>query len=119
MSIHGQDETTRSQPHRRVEKILDKMSISYESEVEFKPFSVDIYLGEFHAGLEIDGPQHSAAKDATRDARLLEQYFLPIMHIPSEGLSVEDIKKSVITFIELIGPTAETRKWQRNHGGLN
>ena len=116
MSIHAQDETTRSAPHRRVERILDGMSIMYESESPFPPYSVDIYLGEFHAGLEIDGPQHSAKKDGIRDANLLEKYFLPVMHMPID-LSVEDVKKSVTNFIELIAESTEVRKWQWRQGG--
>lgn len=115
MSIHAQDETTRSAPHRRVERILSQMSIMYESESPFPPYSVDIYLGEFHAGLEIDGPHHSAKKDGIRDANLLREYFLPVMHIPTD-LPVEDVKKSVITFIELVAESTEERKkaWRQS-----
>jgi len=110
MAIHSQEETTRSAPHRRVERILDQMQISYESEVAFHPFSIDIYLGEFHAGLEIDGPSHSPKKDAARDARLLNEYFLPIMHIPAE-LVRSDIEAPVISFLEAVaGSAAERRK---------
>ena len=112
MSIHAQDETTRSGPHRRVERILGKMQISYESEAGFKPYSVDIYLHEWHIGIEIDGPQHSPKKDAVRDDYLREKYFLPIMRMPSTGLKAEEISWKIEEFINQWAGTAPQRKQQ-------
>ena len=112
MGITSQDETSRTQPHRRVERILDKMQIGYESEYSFYPYSVDIYIGEFHVGIEVDGPQHSAAKDRIRDDILRERYYLPILRLASTGLSVEQIMHRVEDMIITWAPTAEQRKYQ-------
>lgn len=95
----SQDETSRSGPHRRVERILDQMAITYESEREFRPYSVDIYLPEWHLGIEIDGPSHSATRDAKRDDFLMSKCHLPIMRIKAAGMDVNVIKKAVEEFI--------------------
>ena len=117
MSITSQDETARSQPHRRIERILNRMSIMYESEYPFPPYSVDIYLGEWHLGVEVDGPAHSPAKDARRDDVLREKYFLPVMHLKtSEALTVAEIMEQIEEFIKQYAETAEQRKFQWRQG---
>lgn len=111
MSITSVDETSRSGPHRRVERLLDKWSISYESEYSFPPYSVDIYLNEWHIGIEIDGPTHSTKKDRMRDDVLREHYFLPIMRMPT-NLRVDEILRKVEDFITKWAATGEQRKHQ-------
>ena len=112
MGIHTQGETTRTKPHRRVERILDKMQISYESEHGFYPYSVDIYVSEWHIGIEVDGPQHSAAKDRIRDEIIRERYFLPILRLSSVGLSPQQITEKVEDFVVIWAQTAAQRKFQ-------
>lgn len=64
-------ETTRSRPHRCVEALLDGLGISYVSECEdFQPYSIDIFLPEWHLAIEVDGPYHTPKGDKQRDAVL-------------------------------------------------
>lgn len=111
MSIHQQDETSRSGPHRRVESILDKMRIGYESEYHLPPYWVDIYINEWHIGIEVDGPNHSPKKDAIRDEILKERYFLPILRLKSM-LSQEEIMTKIEDFIILHAHSGSERKHQ-------
>jgi very-short-patch-repair endonuclease len=113
MSIHSQDETERSKPHRHIEKILDKMRIAYESEVPFGKFAVDIYLNEWHIAIEVDGPAHSPRRDAIRDDNLREKYFLPVLRLKtSNNLSFNSIMTIIEDFIIEWSKTGEQRKSQ-------
>jgi very-short-patch-repair endonuclease len=85
------------------------MGLSYQSEHEFPPYAVDVYLGEFHAALEIDGPGHSRTKDAKRDSRLWEAYRLAVLHLPTD-LAPDRVKAMVLSFVEDMGPSARERK---------
>ena len=110
MSMTSQDETTRSKPHRRVERILDGMKVSYLSEhTEFAPYSLDLYLGEYHAAVEVDGPTHSRAKNAKRDGHLLAEYGVPVLHLGTNE-TVEVVQDEVRKFIAEHAPTAKERK---------
>ncbi len=53
-------------------------------EVSFPPFSVDVYIPSHHVVVEIDGPQHEKKRDEKRDKKLLEEYGLPVFHIPAK-----------------------------------
>lgn len=109
MSIAHQDEAFRTAPHRRVERILARMQIGFDSEVGFSPYSVDIYISEWHLGVEVDGPGHSPKKDAERDAVLLEKYFLPVLRLKSDLPGTTVITK-IEDFIILHAATGSERK---------
>lgn len=101
----------RSGPHRRVEDILTKMPISFMSEEQFPPYTVDIYLPEWHLGIEIDGPLHSKSKDAVRDEYLEKYYYLPILRIDAKlWIKEADIVKKITRFIEEMSEDAQDRK---------
>lgn len=107
-------EKTRSQPHRRVEQILEQEGIAYESEVVFNPYQVDIYLPEFHMAVEIDGPQHGlySRRDDFRDHYLYEQYGLRIVRIRTS--EVQHARSRIIGFIERWSADVEYRKAKRS-----
>ena len=111
MSITHSDETNRTAPHRRVERILGKMQLGFQSEVGFKPYWVDIYISEWHLAIEVDGPGHSPKKDAARDSVLSEKYFLPVLRLKSDE-TVERIMTAIEDFIALWASTGDTRKRQ-------
>lgn len=103
----------RSKAHRHVEDILYEMNINFESEVDFKPFRVDLYLPEWHFAIEVDGPQHSRKKDEVRDNTLLIAYRLPTVHI-NTGTKKQDVKDTIVAAAERYAEDAEERK----HAGL-
>lgn len=106
-----QDNTRRSHPHRRVEKVLDKMRINYESEwEEFQPYSLDVWIPEFWCAVEIDGPTHSKRKDALRDEALLAGHGVEVLHLDAEDISVEQVEFAVMAFIIRVAPTKAERK---------
>jgi very-short-patch-repair endonuclease len=73
--------TERSADHRWAEVQLDNAVISYDSEHRFGKYVVDIYLPEWHIGIELDGPTHSPAKDILRNEELEGRYGLALWHI--------------------------------------
>lgn len=109
--VTNRDNAQRSGPHRRVEKLLDKIGISYMSEHPFLPYTVDIYLPEFYAAVEIDGPLHSKTKDHVRDQFLDAYYHLPVLRLEANIWdSSKAIQDKIIAFIEEHAYTAADRK---------
>lgn len=99
--IPKQGDAQRSQPHRRIEKLLDEMGIAYFSEFHFPPYIVDIYLVEWHIAMEIDGPYHSKGKDYTRDRYITEFYGVPIMRLNARiWRGANKLKTLILEFIE-------------------
>lgn len=108
-TVYKTGDTERSRPHRKVERYLDELNISYESEIPFPPYRVDIYLSEWHIALEIDGPFHSRAKDKIRDKYLEEFYGLRILRLPV-GMLAWNIKNKIQNFIEDHADDCDERK---------
>lgn len=106
-------ETSRSAAHRWLERQLDAAHISYHSEHPFPPYAVDVYLPEWHVAVEVDGPQHSAPRDAARDAKLLERYGLPVYRLDTTKSGWRlDILAKLSVFIALHAGTTEERMAQ-------
>lgn len=107
-------ETTRSGFHRFVEASLGPNYLwqDYVSEcTDFPPYQLDIYLPEWHACVEVDGPYHFSKKDEERDRVMLEQYQVLTLRIPTKtGLRRAEVTKLLTDFIELAATTAEQRK---------
>lgn len=105
-------DSERSRGHKRIERILDDMGVSYLSEEPFKPYKVDILLPEFWAVIEIDGPYHSRRHDIDRDKLLLEEYGLPTLRIKTNRgwLTTPKLKAAILQFIEEVADSAEVRK---------
>jgi very-short-patch-repair endonuclease len=87
------------------------MQIGYVSEEPFSPYAIDIYLPEWHLGIEVDGPGHSPKKDAYRDGFLCKEYFLPVLRLKADILLPDAIKK-IEDFIVQWATTSEERKHQ-------
>lgn len=111
MSITSQDNASRTRPHRRVERILDRLGISYQSEHgEFRPYSLDVWLPEWWAALEVDGPTHSKVKDAKRDADLLTRYGVKVLHLPTNEMGLEHLEITILSFIKHVAKDAQERR---------
>lgn len=101
MRFPNSDVSFRSGPHKKAENILDQIGLNYESERSFPPYTVDIYLPEWHIGVEIDGPQHSAKKDRKRDDYLLENYGLYLLRLKvKDGIDRDRVESQVLSFID-------------------
>ena len=67
--------------HRDLIKRLEGRGLNLMEEIPFPPYQVDVYLPDFHAAVEVDGPQHEASRDMRRDDDLWCVYSLPVFRI--------------------------------------
>ena len=74
-------------PHKRLIRVLEDAGFLVEVEGLFPPKSVDCYLPDYHVAVEADGPMHSLAKDRDRDAFLMVNYALPVVHLTSDEIA--------------------------------
>lgn len=86
------------------------MRLAYQSEVNFRPYWVDIYLSEFHLAIEVDGPSHSRKKDELRDKNLWANYNLPVLRLEL-NCPVDQVKARVTRLIEQWAESAQERKY--------
>lgn len=83
---------------------LKDEKISFSLEKEFPPYFVDIYLGEFHLGIEINSRFHiSKNRDKLREKYLLDTYNLFLIHIDikeidnkNKNILIQKIKDFII-----------------------
>lgn len=107
------DSSYRSNPHRRLEKTLTKMGISFLSEhAEFPPYTLDLYLPDFHLCIEVDGPKHSSKKDAARDDWMLERFGIPTLRIKPKGpwLGNNKLEEKILEFLNQHVETYKERR---------
>lgn len=87
------------------------MGLVYESEREFSPYTVDIFLPEINCAIEVDGPYHSKKKDEIRDQKLLENYGLYILRFKTkDGIDHDTVETKVLDFIDAHYEDTEVRK---------
>lgn len=87
------------------------MDINFSSEERFAPYTLDVYLPEWHLAIEIDGPAHSVSKDAVRDRWFLEFHGIPTLRLDATIWQKTDaIKTKIIAFIEEHSETVDARK---------
>ena len=101
------DNTVISDAHSRVIKLLEARGLCLQEEIDFPPFRVDIYLPDYHACIEVDGPHHGTRADNIRDETLLREYSLPTLRIRSGDIDLAALKE----FLELTEATFEER-WE-------
>ena len=128
MGIMGSEQLTQlTDIHRKVSKRIERLGISVRDEVPFPPYTVDIYLDEYHVVVEVDGPHHNQKKDDKRDQELWDKYHLYVLHIPSgEAKKASHVKKIVLDFIEkskiydsvMADESIHRRKYAEDNGWL-
>lgn len=76
-----------SDAHRRVIRLLETWGVEIMEETAFPPYIVDVYLQDYHAAVEVDGPHHRnrCKQDKRRDTLLLDRYSLPTFRVPAHG----------------------------------
>lgn len=88
--------TSLTSNHRRIMKIVSDLGFIPEPEISFPPYTVDIYLREFHIAIEYDGVGHNKKRDEQRDKVLMGLYELPVIrfdYVPRENDLLENINK--------------------------
>ena len=98
------------------------MGVSFISENdEFPPYTLDLYLPDYHAAIEVDGPSHNRKRDKARDTWMLERYFVPTMRIRARGpwQSQEKLEKTITEFLIEHADDVEERKIQWRTAYLN
>lgn len=55
----------------------------YRLETPHGTYWLDIYLPDYHAAIEVDGPQHSRRRDRRRDGRVWASW-VPVMRVSHE-----------------------------------
>jgi len=56
--------------------------IGANSQEDFPPYVVDIYIPDMKLAIEVDGPLHFSKKDKKRDQILLEKYEVEVWRLP-------------------------------------
>ena len=100
-------------PHKIIMTYLENRGVELIEECFFPPWTVDLFLPDFHAAIEIDGPQHEKKRDEERDEELLQVYELPIFRIKTEHTKFpERWEEDLKTFLEVCKITADER-WEK------
>lgn len=109
--------TTLTTPHKRLIRIVNELELEHREEEQFGKYFIDVYLPEFHIGLEADGPRHLRNYDNKRDKELMKEHFLPVMRIKDVEMGTsskrENVKTDIISFIEKWAETSRERLYQR------
>ena len=58
------------------------------SQEDFPPYVVDVYIPDMKLGIEIDGPLHLSRRDRKRDQELKNNYGVDIWRLPLKILKV-------------------------------
>lgn len=105
-------ESYRSAPHRRLERWLDEMGLTYDSEVDVLNYTMDIYMPEYHLAIEVDGPYHGVKREQARDWQIYNASG--IVTIRLKGFQVEH-RATIIRAIERWAATAQRRQSGGHH----
>jgi very-short-patch-repair endonuclease len=109
--VAGEQDTKLTLPHQKVQRYMLLRGIRVRTEDEWPPCTVDCYLPYYHTAVEIDGPKHSAKRDAKRDQRLYELYMLKVYRIKAKDADhPEKWWTNLATFLNNARATAESRK---------
>lgn len=77
-------DTYLTEAHEVVVKFLMKRGLVLTYEEPFHPYTADIYLPDYHAVIEVDGPWHDKEIDIARDLRLVSNYFLGVTRVKTQ-----------------------------------
>lgn len=95
--------------HKRISDLCRRQGLNVNDEEPVGRFSIDIYLPEWHLGIEVDGPTHSPRKDERRDGELWADYGLPILRLRHDT-ALDPAWELIEAFIVGHHPTVEARK---------
>ena len=78
--------------------ILEELGFITELEIEFSPYTLDIFCRNNWIACEFDGPTHWKKKDKKRDDYMLNKYGIPTLRIKSLAPK-EKVKQEIIDFM--------------------
>ncbi len=107
MNLIEDEETYLTREHMRVFTHL-ATHIGAMEEVEFPPYRVDIYLPDYHVGVEVDGPRHSPLQTKKRDEYLMKLYRLPIHHVRLYA-NLDEVLADVQAFLNVQADSKDER----------
>jgi len=88
-----------SKKEEHVGKLIEREEYGIEYNVRFGKYVVDIYIPEFHLGVEVDSPYHTfKTRDKKRDEYLLEECFLPICRVNNLTTALDNIRSFIILY---------------------
>lgn len=112
--MREQTTTVLTDAHARVVRFLIGRGIGLMFEVPMPPYTADVYLTDYHAVLEIDGPQHSKKADNRRDAAIYDRYGALTFRIKaSEARQPHKWAKALYEFLDKTAETVDSR-WELN-----
>jgi very-short-patch-repair endonuclease len=91
----------------KLEEILRKMGFFPELEVEFPPYTADIYLRKEHVIIEFDGAHSFHKRDARRDAYFIQNYKIPTLRVKDFNNGIEE---KIMNFVLQWVGNSEERK---------
>lgn len=89
-----------SKPHRDLVTILQENYYTVLSEFEVYPNKLDIYLPDYHVGIEVDGPQHGVKREQRRDEFILKTYGIPILRVKVSVVKDSETLLKIAEFCE-------------------
>jgi very-short-patch-repair endonuclease len=106
--------TVLSDFHVKLIKWLERRGVPLLEEVEFPPYRVDIYVTDWHAAVEADGPHHTERERMTRDNWLAHTYGLYVWHVAMDdfnqiGYRDTQLESQLISFSTNARLTAKER----------
>ena len=72
------------------------------SQEDFPPYVVDVYIPDMKLGIEIDGPLHLSRKDKKRDQELKNNYGVDIWRLPLKILKVSYKEEFISELMEKV-----------------
>ena len=97
MGIMDEDPLTElTDIHRKVIRRIERIDIPVMAEIDFPPYTVDIYIPDAHMSVEVDGPHHTKKRDEVRDTYLMETYNLPTIRITTAQAKKAHLVREVV-----------------------
>ena len=95
--------------HAFVIKWLENNGVELLEEVDFPPYRVDVYLPDYHAVIEVDGPHHTEKKDSKRDKELGDKYQLFVCHVTKQMFKFSNEKATLAMIQSFLNLAALSR----------
>jgi len=109
-------------PHRAMIALIQGLDIVVIAEYPVGKYTLDCYLPEFHAGVEVDGPGHSKSRDARRSDDISNSHGIPIIHFADVVIKQQpgSVCTYLLEFIEDFADSVQLRKtvakeYERGH----
>ena len=113
-----EDLTYMTDAHKAVIARLEKWGLGVMEEIDFPPFRADIYLPDFHAVVEVDGPRHAESADRRRDRELGRAYGLYVFHVAAEDArSPAKWRQGLVSFLKYAMKNKQDR-WEQHEMGM-